>query len=162
MYPCRPRKLGELVPTAFLFTVLILMLSASVAADIGKPGVSAELSNSAHLSLHVTLRSGSQSSVKLTRSKLPWATSDSMVIMAAVAGGSCIEKEHLIDDPTAIEIILTPNESMSGDIDLERMFPKLKQVSRLGDVQLFWAYEAPEALQIGRWSGGWILIPKQK
>jgi hypothetical protein len=67
-----------------------------------------------------------------------------------------------VDDPMLDEISVEPNTPLSGDIDLERLFPDIRRVSKVSDVQLFWAYEGPEALHISHWSGGWILIPKQK
>lgn len=144
------------------FVASILFFPVVVAADISAPGVHVELRHTKTLSLRVTLRSGAATTAKFTRDKLPWATSDSMVIIATVAGGSCLERAQPIEDPVPIELFLNPNEEMSGDIDLERMFPRIREILRLSDVQLFWAYEAPETLHIPHWSGGWILIPKQK
>jgi hypothetical protein len=149
------KAVAALVISSVLFPVV-------APADTGAPGIQVELKHAKSLSLRVTLRSGTATTVKFTRDKLPWATSDSMVIIAAVAGGSCLEKEQPIEDPVLVELFLNPNEAMSGDIDLERMFPRLKDVLKLTDVQLFWAYEAPEALHFPHWSGGWLLIPKQK
>ena len=64
-----------------------------------------------------------------------------MVIVAAMSGGRVLERELPVDDP---------------------VFPNLRRALKASDVQLFWAYEAPESLHISRWSGGWILIPQQK
>jgi hypothetical protein len=55
-----------------------------------------------------------------------------------------------------------PDQSLTKDIDLEALFPKLRDALKSIDVQLFWTYEAPEVLYIPHWSGGWIVIPKQK
>jgi len=52
--------------------------------------------------------------------------------------------------------------SVSGDINLADYFRDLEGVVKKSDVQLFWAYMAPDELHIAHWSGGWILIPQQK
>jgi len=85
-----------------------------------------------------------------------------MIIVAAIPGGRCLERELPVADPMYDEISLEPNASLSGNIDLERLFPDIRRVLKKVNVQLFWAYEAPDILQIPHWSGGWILIPQQK
>jgi hypothetical protein len=51
---------------------------------------------------------------------------------------------------------------MTGDIDLNWFIRNLSSATKKSDVQLFWAYESPQELNIPHRSGGWILIPRQK
>ena len=85
-----------------------------------------------------------------------------MVLVAAIGGGRCLRLERRQRDSQAEPVVsLAPHESLGGDIDLEGLFAQIRSFLKESDVQLFWAYEAPETLHIPRWSGGWILIPKQ-
>lgn len=142
--------------------VLFMSLASPCAADPSFPGIRVELNRAKGLSLHVTLGSGSATTVRFSYSRLPWASGDSMVIVAAVAGGRCLRRDLPVGDPMLHEIALEPGGSLSGDIDLEKLFPDIRNTLKQSDVQLFWAYEAPQALQIPRWSGGWILVPEEK
>ena len=116
----------------------------------------------AHLSLHVTLWSGANTAIKVSRNRLPWAADESLIVVTAIGNGQCLKRDVPVDDPMFDEISIEPKTLLSGDVDLERLFPDIRRVSEVSDVQLFWAYEAPEALHISHWSGGWVLIPKQK
>lgn len=114
------------------------------------------------LMLKVDLRSGSETRVTIYKSRLPWGSAYSMILVAVMPDGEMVKKELSVDDPSPEQISLNPKESVKGEIDLRKIFRGLDAMSQKSDVQLFWAYEAPEELHIPRWSGGWILIPKQK
>lgn len=86
-----------------------------------------------------------------------------MIFVPVNSDGQCIGKRLVpIDDSGYEKISLGPNESITGDIDLRRFVPELEKALKKSDVHLFWAYTPPEELRIGRWSGGWVLIPNQK
>lgn len=144
------------------FAILLAFTSVVSATDANPAGVFVKVKNAKHLSLEVALTIATGRTVKVSRDKLPWGTNESMVIVAALPGGRCLSRLVPIDDPPFEDISLAPGQSLTKDIDLESLFPKLRSVLKDIDVQLFWAYEAPEALHISHWSGGWILIPKQK
>jgi hypothetical protein len=67
-----------------------------------------------------------------------------------------------VEDPTPERVSIEPNESLSGEVNLEKAFAGFDAALRESDIHVFWAYQAPKELNIGRWSGGWILIPQQK
>jgi hypothetical protein len=84
-----------------------------------------------------------------------------MTLVAVTPGQRHIARFIPEEYPSYEKVPFEPNESLSGDISLDT-FPGLAAALRKSDVHLFWAYEAPKELEIGGWSGGWILIPKQK
>lgn len=112
--------------------------------------------------LRVELRSGADTRVTIYKSRLPWGSAYSMILVAVMPDGQIVNKELPVDDPTPVQVSLDAKELIKGEIDLRKVFRGLDKVLKKSDVQLFWAYEAPEELRIPRWSGGWILIPKQK
>lgn len=142
--------------------VLLLLVTATLGRSQSIPvGVQVEAKPEKPVLLHVTLRSSAEVPVTLLESKLPWGSRYSMVLIAVTTEGKCLEKELYIDDPSPERISLKPNEALSGDIDLEKIFRGLDDALKKSDVNLFWAYEAPKELGIARWSGGWVLIPQQ-
>jgi len=136
-------------------------LESAYAADRTPPGVSVQLQEGSPLSLKVTLISAADKPVRVSRDRLPWGTHESMVVVAALGGGRCLRRFLPIEDAPFNKIVVGPATPLSGSIDLERLFPNLRDALKESDVQLFWAYQAPEALKIPTWSGGWILINKQ-
>jgi hypothetical protein len=154
---CR-RAYAELLGAALLIGLVV----SQAGGQTNSVGVKIELIPQESLQLRVTLRSGSADLAKFSQSELPWGSQESMVLVAAIGGGRCLRRERSGGDPQAEPIVsLAPHKSLTGDIDLERLFPQIRSILKESDVQLFWAYEAPETLHIPRWSGGWILIPKQ-
>jgi hypothetical protein len=126
------------------------------------PGIRVELNPEKPFWLHVTVRSGAETTATFFKSQLPWGNRYSMVIVAVTPHGGCLDKELPIDDPGPETISLAPRESLSGDIDLRWFIRDLSSVTKKSDLQLFWAYQAPKEVKIAHWSGGWILIPRQK
>jgi hypothetical protein len=55
-----------------------------------------------------------------------------------------------------------PNDTQSGDINLQMKFIGLDSAIKESSVRLFWAYNAPKELNISDWPGGLIFIPQQK
>jgi hypothetical protein len=152
-------------PSAYLVLLGALLLTVPPASpaisQTRAGGVRVELGNERPLRLRITLRSGSEKTEQIFYNELPWGSQESMVIVAALAGGRSLARDRPVEDPQARPMSLGPHSSLTGDIDLERRFPDIHHILKESDVQLFWAYEAPEALHIPRWSGGWILIPQQ-
>lgn len=147
----------------FLRAALLIGLVATQAgAQTNSVGIHVELVPQRPLWLRVTLRSGSADTVKFSRSELPWGSQESMILVAAIGGGRCLRWERPAGDPQAEPTVsIRPHGSLTSDIDLEGLFPQIRSILKESDVQLFWAYQAPEPLHIPRWSGGWISIPKQ-
>jgi hypothetical protein len=85
-----------------------------------------------------------------------------MVLVPVWRDGQCLAKFYPVEDLPVRQFSLEPYGSLSGDIDLQSVFPDLEKALKKSDINLFWAYEAPPELQSTRWSGGWILIPKTK
>jgi hypothetical protein len=143
--------------------VLGLVLSAtSVGGEATSPDIQVELSTQKPLSLHVTLRSRAETSVSIFKWRLPWGTRNTMILVAVKPDKNYLTRNFPVDDPVPERVSIEPNESLSGDVSLEKAFAGLGDALKKSDVNLFWAYQAPEELHINRWSGGWILIPQQK
>lgn len=121
-------------------------------------GVHVEMDPQKSLALLVTIRSGVVVPIKLYKSQLPWGSRYSMVLVAVTPEGKYLDKELFVDDPSPERVSLEPKGSLSGSIDLQRIFKDLNKALSKSDVHLFWAYDAPKELEIDRWSGGWILI----
>lgn len=139
-----------------------LLLSVSSGGSESAPAsIQVELDKKTPLLLHVTVRSHSESIVTFPRYRLPWGNRNSMLFVPVNPDGQCIgNKLFPIDDPSYEKISLEPNSSISGDVDLQRFVPGLDKALQKSDVHLFWAYQAPKELNIAKWSGGWILIPR--
>src|SRR2546425_2239357 len=148
----------------FIAAMAVSVLSASVGGgDNVPPGIRVELDNQKSLSLRVTVWSRAEQRVTFYKSRLPWGNRNSMIFVPVNSDGQCIGERLLpVDDSGFQKLSLDPNESITGDIDLRRFVPELEKALKKSDVHLFWAYAPPEELRIGRWSGGWILIPQQK
>src|SRR5262249_54839739 len=93
---------------------------------------------------------------------LPWSIRHSLTLVAVTERGVCIEPILFIDDPSAGRITMEPRTTLTGVIDLQKRFRRLDIAVMKSAVHLFWAYNMPPELGGPQWSGGWILIPKQK
>jgi hypothetical protein len=142
---------------AFLFSAIFGRSQSSSAGM-----VQVEMNPQKPLSLRVTLHSRAQTPVTLYRDRLPWGLRYSMILVGVTPKGDHLENELPIDDPTTFRISVEPEGTLTGEIDLTRRFRDLDSAVKKSDILLFWAYDAPAELHIGRWSGGWILIPQQK
>lgn len=83
-----------------------------------------------------------------------------MVFAATRPNEEPVELLLPVSDPGLAEMSVKPGEILTGDIDLRYVIDPnaLKKL----DVLLFWAYKAPAALHIPRWSGGLVVIPQQR
>jgi hypothetical protein len=84
-----------------------------------------------------------------------------MVFAAVRPKGEPIDLELPEDDPGPTKVSLRPREVLTGDVDLRYVIGDLNALKK-SDVLLFWAYKSPEELHISHWSGGMVLIPRQK
>jgi hypothetical protein len=123
-------------------------------------GIQVQISSLKPLQLHITLRPGADKGVAIDRGQLPWATRYGMVLVAVKADSQCLEKVLPVEDAPVGQISVEPGQVLSGDLNLEGIFKGLDAARKKSDVHLFWAYQAPTELNMGHWSGGWILIPK--
>lgn len=160
MYHSRIRNRRAYLQVTLLIAPLFFS-SAGYGNDTKASGIKVELNEAKPLSLRITLTSGAAKTVRFTRDKLPWSAGHNMSIVVALEG-RCLNRELPVSDSMFDEISMEPNTSLTGKIDLEAIFPDIDRVLKDRDLQLFWAYEAPAELNIPRWSGGWILIPRQK
>jgi len=58
-------------------------------------------------------------------------------------------------------VSIKAGETLVAEIDLRYVIRDLN-VLKKSDVLLFWAYKAPNALHIPRWTGGLVVIPQQR
>jgi len=125
--------------------------------------VQVELSKDKLLWLHVTLRCRAKTRATFYKDRLPWGNYNSMEFVAVTPDEHYIERVWPIDDPVGFEeTSMAPNEMQSGDVDLRMKFIGLDAAIKKSSVRLFWAYHAPEQLNISEWPGGLIFIPQQK
>ena len=121
-------------------------------------GVQVELDSKQPLSLRLTVTSATKNRVTFYKYLLPWGNVNSIVLVAVTAGGESLQRDMPIDDPSAQKITFDPNESLTGFIDLRKVFRGLDQALMKSDVNLFWAYNSPKELGIASRSGGWLLL----
>jgi hypothetical protein len=141
----------------------VLVLAVPIGgAEALHSGIQVELDSQKPLSLRVTLTSHAETQVTFPKYRLPWGNRNSMILVAVTPGKDYIVRNFPIDDPSYERVSVEPNESLSGDVSLEKAFTGLEAALKKSEIHLFWAYRAPEELHIARWSGGWILIPRQK
>jgi hypothetical protein len=152
-------------PRAYLIAaVAVLVLVIPCGGSEPLPGdIRVTLSSQKPLTLDVTVRSRSGDRLTLAKWRLPWGNKKSMLFAPVNDDGVCIDNKYYVEEyPNYEKVSIDPNGSVSGEIDLQRSIPELAEALKKSDVHLFWAYKAPEELRIAPWSGGWILIPKQK
>ena len=148
----------------YLITV-VMFLGCSVSCggkDAGPPDIQAELSSQKPLSLRLTLCSRAKTPATFRKYRLPWGNRYSTILVAVTPRAEYLERNFPIDDPSPETVTIEPNECLSGEINLQRVFVGLDTALKKTDIQLFWAYEAPDELRIAHWSGGWIPIAQQK
>jgi len=83
-----------------------------------------------------------------------------MVFAAVRPNGDAVELPLPVSDPGLSEMSVKAGETLTGDIDLRYVIDP--NALKKSDVLLFWAYKAPAALHIPRWTGGLVVIPQQK
>jgi hypothetical protein len=148
---------------SFLTVIIFLaaLMTVAVAQDTEKPAIQVDLNPQKPLHLLVTLRSGAATTVTFYQADLPWGIRDSMVYAAMRPNGEAIDLIFPTDDLGPTKVSLRPREVLTGDIDLRYVIGDLNALKK-SDVLLFWAYKSPEELHIPHWSGGMVLIPRQK
>lgn len=144
-----------------VLVVGLLLPQLAGGGEVRASGIIVQLQRDQHLSLHITLTSGSRATARFARNELPWSGGHNMTVAATVQE-ECLARELPINDSMFLEISIPPKGSLEGKIDLEALYPNITRALRERDVNLFWAYEAPEGLNLPRWSGGWILVSRQK
>lgn len=146
----------------FLSILLLTGLSVvAIAQNKSEPPIQVQLNPQKHLHLRVTLQSDAATTATIYQADLPWGIRDSMIYSAVRPNGEPIELIFPTDDPGPATISVKPGETLVGDIDLQYVIRDLS-VAKKSDVLLFWAYKAPAALHITRWTGGLVVIPQQK
>lgn len=130
-------------------------------AEDAQAGITVRLNAKTPLRLQLSVRSFAKVQTTIYRSDLPWGIRDSIVLIAVRPNGEYLEQNPIADDPSPEKVSLGPNESITGEIDLSRVFKKIDTATMESDILLFWAYEAPKGLALPRWSGGWLLLPQQ-
>ena len=141
---------------------LSILSSFAVAGERTYARIHVGMDSKQPLSLRVQVRSAAATRITFDKWLLPWGNVHSMILIAVLPNGLELEELQPIDDPTSETISLATNESVSGVIPLARLFKGLEEALKKSDVHLFWAYRAPTELNISRYSGGWILIPRHR
>jgi hypothetical protein len=146
----------------FLTGILLLagLSVVAVAQSNSEPAIQVQLNPQKPLHLRVTLRSGAATTISISRYELPWGWSYSMVFAAVRPNGDAVELPLPVSDPGLSEMSVKAGETLTGDIDLRYVIDP--NALKKSDVLLFWAYKAPAALHIPRWTGGLVVIPQQK
>jgi hypothetical protein len=153
--------------TALRISFLALLAVLTIFAAQGRSqtknsGVEAELRTTDPLCLRMTVRSLATAPATIYKSELPWELRHSIILTAVTTAGDSLSQNVVAGDPSLQKITLNPGQSVSGDIDLKAVFKDLDGVRRKSDVLLFWAYRSPDGLNLPKWSGGWILIPRMQ
>jgi hypothetical protein len=125
-------------------------------------GVEAKLRKDEPSHLQITVRSLATAPATIYKSDLPWELRHSIILTAVTSAGDSLPQNVIAGDPSLQKITLNPGQSVSGDIDLKAVFKDLDGVRRKSDVLLFWAYRSPDGLNLPKWSGGLILIPRMQ
>jgi len=84
-----------------------------------------------------------------------------MVFAVSRPNGEPIDLIFPEDDPGPAKVSIKAGETLVAEIDLRYVIRDLN-VLKKSDVLLFWAYKAPNALHIPRWTGGLVVIPQQR
>ena len=125
-----------------------------------KPGVEVALHRQGPLRLRVTLTSGAATTATIYHADLPWGIRDSIIFSAVRPNGEPIDLIFPTDDPGPGKVSIRPGERLVGEVDLRYVIDV--NVLKNSDVLLFWAYKSPAALHLPHWTGGLVVIPKQK
>jgi hypothetical protein len=149
----------RILPISILF--LAAFSGVGLSQNAHKPGVEVALHRQDPLRLRVTLTSGAATTATIYHAELPWGIRDSMIFSAVRPNGESIDLIFPTDDPGPNEISIKPREALTGEIDLRYVIRDMN-VLKKSDVLLFWAYKAPDALHLPHWTGGLVVIPKQK
>jgi hypothetical protein len=148
----------RILSVALLF--LGVFTSVVFPQDAQTPGVRVALHRQDPLRLRVTLTSGAATTATIYRADLPWGFRRSMTFSAVRPNGEPIDLIS-IGDPGGTEVSIKPCETLVGEVDLRHVIRDLNALKK-SDVLLFWAYKSPEELQLPHWTGGLVVIPKQK
>lgn len=153
------KRLGKCLLLGFSLGILSVPVGGN---DDFSPNVTVELSKEKPLWLHVTVRCRAKTRVTFYKYQLPWGNYNSMEFVAVTPNEHFIERIWPIDDPSPEKISMEPNETRSGDTNLQMKFIGLDSAIKKSPVRLFWAYNTPKELNISEWPGGLIFIPQQK
>jgi len=157
-------KISTRIARCLILAVAFLAFSVACGGSETKSSsdIQVQLTNQKPLSLRFTVWSRAATRVAFRKSRLPWGNRYSTILVAVTPHGEYLERNFPIDDPSPEKITIGPNESVSGEINLQNVFGGLDGALKKSDIHVFWAYQAPKELNIAQWSGGWILIPQQE
>jgi hypothetical protein len=153
------KRLGKYLLLAFSLGILCVPVGGN---EDSSANVTVELSKEKPLWLHITVRCRAKTRATFYKYKLPWGNYDSMEFVAVTPDEHFIERVWPVDDPSFEKTSMEPNETRSGDFNLQMKFIGLDAAAMKSSVRLFWAYNAPKELNISEWPGGLIVIPQQK
>ena len=147
---------------SLVLSVVLTIFAVQGAAQAKNSGVEANLWKDEPSRLRITVRSLAAAPATINKSELPWELRHSIILMAVTPAGDSLPQNVVAGDPGLQKVTLKPGQSVSGDIDLKMVFKDLDGARRKSDVLLFWAYRSPSGLNLPKWSGGWILIPRMQ
>lgn len=115
--------------------------------------------------LEMRLTNQSPEPITVFRHSLPWSSAYSALVVAVKtdAVGTVLDRSTPVDDPVAGTLTIQPDETLTGQIDLERRFPSLSDVLKERDVIVFWSHQLQtvDGDPLPR-TGGWALLPMQR
>ncbi len=115
--------------------------------------------------LEMRLTNQSPGPITVFRHSLPWSSAYSALVVAveADAVGTVLDRSTPVDDPIAGALTIKPNETLTGQIDLDRRFPSLSHELKERDVIVFWSHQlqTTDGDPLPR-TGGWTLLSKQR
>lgn len=115
--------------------------------------------------LRLALTNSSGRSTTCYQSQLPWGSQYSLILVAVITDGpgTVLERTSPIDDPGPSTITINNGEMLTGEIDLEKRFPRLRQATGERDAILFWSYQfqAIDAPPEPR-TGAYVLLHKRE
>ena len=114
------------------------------------------------LEMHLTNQSPGP--ITVFRHSLPWSSAYSALVVAVRtdAVGTVLDRSTPVDDPVVGTLTIEPNETLTGQIDLDRRFPGLADELKKRDVIVFWSHQlrTVDGAALPR-TGGWALLAKQ-
>ena len=93
--------------------------------------------------LDISLANETPKPLTLYQYSLPWAGYYSTLLVAVKLdpAGTVIERNTPVDDPTSGSVTIQPAQVLTGEISLQRHFPRFAEALAERDVIVFWSYQ---------------------
>ena len=126
-----------------------------------------EFRNGASPRLDISITNKGAKEIRIVKLWLPWNSRFSMNLLLIRADGSMDQLkdswEGRIDDPARLFETLKPNQTVKGQIDLQKRFPGFQDAISVNGIDVFWSYRPRDFDRTPlKRTGGWLYIPKSK